>query len=83
MLRTLLSYAVGYGMLELAAASVSGSTELERLVNIARAVPRDAPASLVEVARLMADCDMDFQFDLGLDLIITGLEVKLQGEIRT
>lgn len=83
MLRTLLSYAVGYGMLELPAASVSGSTELERLVSIARSVPRDAPANLVEVARLMADCDMDFQFDLGLDLIITGLEVRLQGEIRT
>lgn len=83
MLRTLLSYAVGYGMLELPAASVSGSTELERLVSIARSVPRDAPANLVEVARLMADCDMDFQFELGLDLIITGLEVRLRGEIRT
>ena len=83
MLRTLLSYAVGYGMLELPAASVSGSTELERLVSITRAVPRDAPANLVEVARLIADCDMDFQFDLGLDLIISGLEVRLQGEIRT
>ena len=83
MLRTLLSYAVGYGMLELPAASVSGSTELERLVSIARAVPRDAPANLVEVARLMADCDLDFQFDLGLDLIISGLEVRLQGEVRT
>jgi hypothetical protein len=82
-LRTLLSYAVGYGMLELPTASMSGSTELERLVSIARAVPRDAPASLVEVAGLMADCDMDFQFDLGLELIITGLEVRLQGEIRT
>ena len=83
MLRTSLSYAVGYAMLELSAASVSGSTELERLVSIARAVPRDAPASLVEVASLMADCELDFQFDLGLDLIITGLAVRLQGEIRT
>ena len=83
MLRRLLSYAIGHAMLELPAASISGSTELERLVNIARAVPRDAPANLVVVARLMADCDMDFQFDLGLDLIITGLEVRLQGEIRT
>ena len=82
MLRTLLSYAVGYGMLELPA-SVSGSTELERLVSIARAVPRDAPACLVEVAWLMADCELDFQLDLGLDLNITGLAVRLQGEIRT
>ena len=78
-----LSYAVGYGRLELGAASVSGSTELERLVSIARAVPRAALANLVEVARLMADCDMDFQFDLGLDRIISGLEVRLEGEVRT
>ncbi len=80
MLRTLLSYAVGYGLLELPAASLSGSNELERLISIARAVPRDAPAQLVEVARLMADCDMDYQFKLGLDLIISGLDVRLQGE---
>src|SRR5262249_27492070 len=78
-----LSYAVGYGRLELPAASVCGSTELERLVSIARAVPRDARANLVEVARLMADCDVDSQFGLGLDLIISGLEVRLEGEIRT
>jgi hypothetical protein len=78
-----LSYALGYGRLEFGAASVSGSTELERLVSIARAVPRDASANFVEVARLMADCDMDCQFDLGLDLIIGGLEVRLEGEIRT
>ena len=83
MLRTSHSYAVGYGMLELPAASVSGSTKLERFVSIARAVPRGAPASLVEVAWLMADCELDFQLDLGLDLIITGLAVRLQGEIRT
>ena len=78
-----LAYAVGYGRLELGAVSVSAPTELERLVSIARAVPRDARANLVEVARLMAGCDMDFQFDLGLDLIIGGLEVRLEGEIRT
>jgi hypothetical protein len=29
------------------------------------------------VARLMADCDMDHQFNLGLDLILTGLEARL------
>lgn len=74
MLRTLFSYAVGYGLLELSAASPTGNTELERLVSLARAVPRDAPAQPVEVARLMADCDMDYQFKLGLDLIIAGLD---------
>lgn len=78
--RTLLSFAVGYGLLELPAASLSGSTELERLVSIARAVRRDAPVKLVEVARLMADCHMDYQFQLGLHLIITGLAVRLKEE---
>ncbi len=28
----------------------------------------------------MADCDMDYQFQLGLDLLITGLEVRLKEE---
>jgi hypothetical protein len=41
-------------------------------------VPREAPAHLIEVARLMADCDMDFQFQLGLDLILAGLESNLR-----
>ncbi len=78
MLRTLFSYAVGYGLLELSAAAPTGTTELERLVSVARAVPREAPARLVEVARLIADCDMDFQFQLGLDLILAGLERSLK-----
>lgn len=81
MLRTLFSYAVGYGLLELSAAAPTGSTELERLVSLTRAVPRDAPAHLVEVARLMADCDMDYQFQLGLDLIIAGQEGSLKPKI--
>ncbi len=78
MLRTLFSYAVGYGLLELSATTPTGSTELERLVNLTRSVPREAPAHLVEVARLIADCDMDYQFEFGLDLILAGLERSLR-----
>jgi AcrR family transcriptional regulator len=78
MLRTLFSYAVGYGLLELSAAPPTGSTDVERLVNLTRTVARDAPAHLVEVARLIADCDMDYQFELGLDLILAGLERRLK-----
>jgi AcrR family transcriptional regulator len=77
MMRTLFSYAVGYGLLELSATAPTGATELEQLVSLTRAVPREAPAHLIEVARLMADCDMDFQFQLGLDLILAGLESDL------
>lgn len=39
-------------------------------MSVTRAVPREAPAHLVEVARLITDCDMDYQFELGLDLIL-------------
>ena len=78
MLRTLFSYAFGYGLVELSAAVPTGSTELEQLVSLTRAVPREAPAHLVEVARLIADCDMDYQFKLGLDLILAGLERRLE-----
>jgi len=77
MLRTLFSYAVGYGLLELSAAPPTGSTDVERLVNLTRTVPRDAPVHLVEVAQLIADCDMGYQFELGLDLILAGLERSL------
>jgi hypothetical protein len=77
MIRTLMSYAVGYAMLELSAPAPSGDTRLEQIVSLTRALPQDTPVHLVEVARLMCDCDMDYQFKLGLDLILTGLEARL------
>ena len=77
MIRTLFSYAVGYGMLELSATPAAGTTGLEQIVRLIRALPSGTPVHLVEVARLMCDCDMDYQFELGLDLILTGLEARL------
>jgi AcrR family transcriptional regulator len=77
MIRTLMSYAVGYAMLELSAPPPSGETRLEQIVSLTRALPQDTPVHLVEVARLICDCDMDYQFKLGLDLILTGLEARL------
>jgi hypothetical protein len=77
MIRTLVSYAVGYAMLELSAGPAAGATGLEQIVRLTQALPRDTPVHLVEVARLMADCDMEYQFNLGLDLILTGLESRL------
>ena len=44
---------------------------------LTRSLPPEAPVGLVEVARVMADCDMDHQFDLGLDLILSGLGARL------
>ncbi len=77
MIRTLIAYAAGYALLELSCAPAQGSTALEQIVSLTRALPRDAPVHLVEVARLWSDCDMDFQFELGLDLILSGLEARL------
>jgi TetR/AcrR family tetracycline transcriptional repressor len=78
MIRTLVAYGAGYAMLELACPPPGGDTELEQLVALTRALAPDSPARLVEVARLMATCDMDYQFDLGLELILTGLEARLR-----
>ncbi|HKA50305.1 MAG TPA: TetR/AcrR family transcriptional regulator C-terminal domain-containing protein [Candidatus Dormibacteraeota bacterium] len=77
MIRTLFAYAVGYGMLELSTPPPAGATSTEQIVNLTRALPNDAPFHLVEVARLVCDCDMDYQFNLGLDLIVSGLEARL------
>lgn len=77
MIRTLVAYAAGYALLELSCAPPTGVSELEQVVMLTRALPSDAPVHLVEVARLMAACDMDYQFDLGLELILTGLEARL------
>ncbi|MGH7762014.1 MAG: TetR/AcrR family transcriptional regulator [Candidatus Dormibacteraceae bacterium] len=78
MIRTLFAYAVGYGMLELSTPTPAGATRMEQIVNLTRTLPNDAPFHLVEVARLVCDCDMDYQFNLGLDLIISGLDARIR-----
>ena len=77
MIRTLFAYAVGYGMLELSTPPPAGATRMEQIVSLTRTLPQDAPIHLIEVARLICDCDMDYQFKLGLDLIVSGLEARL------
>jgi len=77
MIRTLFAYAVGYGMLELSTPPPAGATRTEQIVNLTRTLPKDAPFHLVEVAQLVCDCDMNYQFNLGLDLIVSGLEARL------
>jgi AcrR family transcriptional regulator len=73
MIRTLF----GYGMLELSTPPPAGASRTEQIVNLTRTLPKDAPFHLVEVAQLVCDCDMDYQFNLGLDLIVSGLEARL------
>ena len=50
---------------------------MEQIVSLTRTLPRDAPMYLIEVAQPVCDCDTDYQFKLGLDLIVSGLEAGL------
>lgn len=75
------SYAIGYAMVELSALRpvrservAEGMTDIGRLTQIMRRIPRDTPARLVEVASVIMDCDLDAQFTFGLDLMLTSLK---------
>lgn len=82
--RTLISYGIGYGALELSyllsedrGSAEEPASEAERLMRVMRMVPRDVPPYLAEVARVICACDVDAQFDFGLELILAGLEALL------
>jgi AcrR family transcriptional regulator len=78
------SYALGYAMMELTALPLNQPaqptqppTDFERVAQVMRALPRETPPHLAEVAYLMCvDCDLDAQFTFGLDLLLTGLRAK-------
>jgi len=81
---TVCSYAMGYAMVELSVlqpgqseyGASEGPTDIERLTQIMRRLPRETPARLVEVACVLTDCDMDAQFTFGLDLMLTSLKSR-------
>jgi TetR/AcrR family tetracycline transcriptional repressor len=81
---TVSSYAMGYAMVELSAlAPVSSEglpteelSDIGRLTQLMRRLPRETPARLVEVASALTDCDMDAQFLFGLDLMLTSLKTQ-------
>ena len=80
---TVSSYAIGYAMVELSALrpvspehGTSELTNIGRLTQIMRRLPRETPARLVEVACVLTDCDMDAQFLFGLDLMLTSLKAR-------
>lgn len=55
--------------------------DIARMRWVADMVPRDAPDNLVRVAlRYCADCDMNHQFQVGLDLIVNGLKTECPTE---
>ena len=79
-LRTLYGYTLGFALVEanLAAGGQRGpwpDDELSRMRRVTEMVPRDAPDRLLRLAMMFCgQCDMDNQFSLGVELMISGLD---------
>ena len=79
-LRTLYGYALGFALIEanLVAGGQRGpwpDDELSRMRRVTEMVPRDAPDHLLRLAMVFCgQCDMAEQFELGVELMIRGLD---------
>jgi AcrR family transcriptional regulator len=92
LLRTIVTYGIGYPLAELscydaqAAGPVDTADEVARLRWVTSLLPADASDDLVRTALLVCgDCDMAGQFQIGIDLMISGLDSYLQtrtGQVR-
>ncbi|HEU5421373.1 MAG TPA: TetR/AcrR family transcriptional regulator C-terminal domain-containing protein [Streptosporangiaceae bacterium] len=84
-LRTVYVYAQGYALAEVSYTDVAcgprprqPDDELARMRRVTQMVPRDAPDRLVRLAMdFCGRCDMDDQFNHGVDLMIRGLEASM------
>lgn len=74
MVRAVVGYAFGAALSE-CCWSCAASSELARLRQVSRMLPADVPDDLLQVAiEVCGDCDLDGTFELGLDLMLKGLE---------
>ena len=78
-LNTVVGYACGYAAMEvsLLATGVTtkrGADQFDTAVQLAQALPPDTAPELVRVARDCCLCDMDQQFEFGLDALLAGLD---------
>lgn len=79
-LNAVVHYALGYAMMELSyqAAAIrpiqNGHPEFDAIVQLARALPADAPPELVRAARDCCASDLDEQFEFGLQALLDGLD---------
>ena len=79
-LRTVYMYAHGYALAEACFTTRPGGApwpgdELSQMRRVTEMVPRDAPDHLLRLAMLFCGrCDMDEQFNLGIELMIRGLD---------
>jgi TetR/AcrR family tetracycline transcriptional repressor len=80
-LNAVVHYALGYSMTELSyrAAAIrpvlGGESELDAIVQLARALPADASPELVRVARDCCASDLNEQFEFGLQALLAGLNL--------
>jgi AcrR family transcriptional regulator len=79
-LRTVYTYAHGYALAEACYTACADcgpwpDDELSQMRRVTEMVPRDAPDHLLRLAMLFCGrCNMDDQFNLGIDLMICGLD---------
>jgi hypothetical protein len=87
----ILSYALGYALMELSTTLPESSTDLPSdhdapvlteiglIAQILQRLPRETPARMVEVAYALAGLGAEGPFTLGLDLMLAGLAAR-QGQ---
>jgi TetR/AcrR family transcriptional regulator, tetracycline repressor protein len=78
-LNTVVGYACGYASMELSLLATGvtgkrGADQFETAVQLARALPPDTAPELARVARDCCLCDMEQQFEFGLDALLAGLD---------
>lgn len=86
-LRSVLSYALGYGCAEISMLGVQCGpidrqtlSKRELLLYLGQALPPGIPSPLAEAAMVMiADCDIDQCFEDGLELMLAGLATSTDG----
>lgn len=83
LLRTVVSYGFGYALTELSCwmpcPGAAAEDEFARIRRISAMLPAQTPEHLVRTAVLLCgDCDMSAEFDLGVDLMVRGLERRLR-----
>jgi TetR/AcrR family tetracycline transcriptional repressor len=78
-LNAVVHYALGYAMMEISLRTALPRTDdepdgLAQIVQLARSLPPEAPTELVRVARDCCACDLDVQFEFGLEALLAGLD---------
>jgi len=82
LLRTIFAYGIGFALTELTfpvPSKDSGDDDVARVRRVANLLSPQAPDDLVRTALLVCGgCDMDAQFDIGVDLMIRGMDSYLR-----